>query len=85
MRGTLLGLRQSGGAFVYRVCQFHHGDVLPGLDKFLGAFRAGTDPWQQLNVLLGPSDALEGQTPLEALRGGDVASAVEVAESAFDE
>lgn len=84
-RGTLLGLRRSGGAFVYPVCQFHHGDVLPGLDKFLHAFPAGTDPWQKLNVLLGPSDTLDGQTPLEALRGGDVTRAAEVAESAFDE
>lgn len=84
-RGTLLGLRRSGGTFVYPVCQFHNGEVLPGLDKFLAVFPAGTDPWQMLNVLLGPSDALDGESPLDALRTGDVSGAVGVAESAFDE
>ncbi len=28
---TLLGLRMSGGAYVYPVCQFARGKVLPGL------------------------------------------------------
>lgn len=84
-RGTLIGLRRSGGAFVYPVCQFENGDVLPGLDQFLAAFPPQTDPWQALNVLVGPSEALDGRTPLDALRGRDVAGAVEVAEAAFDE
>lgn len=84
-RRTLLGLRRSGGAFVYPVCQFHGGDVLPGLDRFLDAFPRDTDPWQMLNVLVGPSEALNGQTPLETLRRGDVAGALEVAEAAFEE
>jgi len=84
-RGTLLGLRKSGGAYVYPVCQFHHGEVLPGLEKFLAAFPQDTDPWQKLNVLLGASDALEGKRPLDALRGGHVEDAVEVAASAFEE
>jgi len=83
-RGTLLGLRTSGGAYVYPVCQFHRGEVLPGLDKFLAAFPADTDPWLKLNALLGPSDALGGKRPLDALREGDTAGAVEVAASAVE-
>jgi hypothetical protein len=83
-RGTLLGLRTGGGGYVYPVCQFHRGEVLPGLDRFLAAFPARTDPWQQLNVLLGPTDALGGVRPLDALRNGAVDDAVEAAVSACE-
>jgi hypothetical protein len=83
-RGTLLGLRTTGGAYVYPVCQFHRGEVLPGLDRFLAAFPADTDPWLKLNVLLGPSDELGGKRPLDALRDGETSGAVAVATSAYE-
>jgi hypothetical protein len=84
-RGTVLALRASGGMFVYPVCQFQDGQLLAGIDRFLAAFPEGTSPWSILNVLVGPSDALDGRTPLEALRAGDIDQATEVAEAAFDE
>ncbi|MEO6778862.1 MAG: hypothetical protein ABI194_05350 [Gemmatimonadaceae bacterium] len=84
-RRTLLGLQLSSGSYVYPVCQFGTGEVLPGLDQFLAAFPRHTDAWLVLNVLLGSSDALGDQTPLSALRLGKVNDAVEVAEAAFDE
>lgn len=54
------------------------GQMLSGLRTFLEAFTL-PDPWMKLVVLLEPSPRLEGRTPLEALRQGDVDGAVAVA------
>lgn len=73
--GKLLALQSGQGGYVYPVCQFADGEVLPGLDQFLAAFSAG-GPWVRLSVLLAPADEIGGISPLDALRRGDIQAAV---------
>ena len=76
-RGQLLALPHGQRAHVFPVCQFDRHGPINGLADALAAtpFR---DPWGQLEVLLARSPDLDGQSPIEALRAGRVAEAVEV-------
>jgi hypothetical protein len=54
--------------------------ILPGLRQCLNAFTL-PDPWMKLAVLLAPSERLNGLSPLQVLRDGDIAAAVKVAQA----
>jgi hypothetical protein len=82
-RRTLLAVRTDTGKFLYPACQFGNGGPLPGLDLALAAFTV-EGAWTRLGVLLSPAPALDGATPLDALRRGDVAGAVEAVSSYGD-
>jgi hypothetical protein len=75
-RGTLLAVRQANGEFLYPACQFTDEGSLPGLGRVLAAFQVEGE-WTRLSVLLSPAPSLDGEAPLDALRRGDVAGAVE--------
>jgi hypothetical protein len=75
-RGSLLGLPQGDAEILYPACQFtRDGQVLSGLGEVLSAFRVES-PWTRLAVLMAPSAATGGGTPLDALAAGDRSSAV---------
>lgn len=67
---VLLGLRR-GGDWRYPRCQFDEEahEVLEGLPKVVQAL-ADAGPWVALDFLLAPDDALDGRSPIEALRTG---------------
>ena len=66
---TLLAVRD-GSDWRYPACQFHEGEILPGItDVVLGFATAG--PWAALDFLLASDTVLEGRTPLQVLQGGD--------------
>lgn len=76
-RLDLLGVPQKG-RYMYPLCQFHEGAILPHLPEVLRAFQ-GASPWTMLSVLLAPTDALAGATPINALRAGRYAHVIGVA------
>ena len=76
-QGQLLALPHGQRAHVFPACQFGRRGPLEGLQKVLAATRF-RDPWGQLEVLLAPSPELDGQSPIEALRGGKVTEAIAV-------
>jgi hypothetical protein len=59
-----------GEGWTYPASQFRDGAALPGLARLLQA-HAGKDPWVILDILLAPDPALNGRTPIQALRDGD--------------
>ena len=65
---TLLAIR-SGSDWRYPACQFDQGEVISGMSDVIAGFSAAS-PWIVLDFLLAPDTALNGQTPLDALRGG---------------
>lgn len=75
-RGTLLAVRQANGEFLYPACQFGEDGPLLGLGQVLAAFRV-EGAWTRLSVLLAPAPSLQDESPLDALRRGDVAGAVD--------
>ena len=64
----LLAFRRSGD-WRYPRCQFDEEahEVLEGISRIVHAF-AGSGPWVTLDFLLTPDDAMDGQSPIEALR-----------------
>lgn len=78
-RGTLLAV-QMHGEYFYPLCQFDGDEVIEGLPSVLRAFTVKNE-WTQLSVLLAEHDALDGRTVLQALEAGNVAAAVDVANS----
>lgn len=67
-RLDLLGVPQEGRS-IYPLCQFDEGAILPHLPEVLRAFQ-GASPWTMLSVLLAPTDALSGATPINEIRAG---------------
>lgn len=65
--GTLLGLQTGGNSFVFPAFQFAAPDLLPGFAETLKALPE-LDPWLKLAFFLNDNEALEGASPLEALR-----------------
>ena len=65
---TLLAIR-SGSDWHYPACQFDQGEVISGIGEVIAGL-APASPWIVLDFLLAPDTALEGQTPLAALRSG---------------
>jgi len=66
---------RANGEFLYPAFQFTEDGTLPGLARVLQAFQV-EGPWTRLSVLLSPADAVDGRTPLGALRDGDVEGAI---------
>jgi hypothetical protein len=79
----LIAIPQGQRAFGYPVCQFDAKGPLPGLDQVLVAL-GPHDGWMLLTFLLSPNGHLDGQTPADLLRRGEV-SAVSRAASMFGE
>lgn len=76
--GRLLGVDCGRHGLAFPVWQFGPEGVIPGLEEVLDALQ-GWEPWSQLAFLLSESDALGGETPLEALRQGDMAAVLRAA------
>jgi hypothetical protein len=75
-RGTLLAVPRANGEHLYPAFQFTGDGTLAGLGRVLQSFQV-EGPWTKLSVLLSPADALDGRTPLDALRDGDIEGAVQ--------
>lgn len=73
-RGTILAVVLPNGEWRYPACQFADGGLLPELGAVLSSFK-DVDSWQQLAVLLAPSDRFGGQTAFELLAAGEVDAA----------
>lgn len=73
--GQLLAVSLGRRGYLYPVWQFHEGRVLAGLDRVLAELKE-YDPWTQLMFLVSGDLRLDGATPLERLKAGDVDSVV---------
>ncbi len=67
-----------GNGFVYPAWQFEGRGMLSGFPTVLGALR-GHDPTSQLAFFVTPHHGLEGRTPLDALRAGDLEAVLRIA------
>lgn len=70
-QNKLLGLSLGKRGYRYPVWQFQNGDVLPGWEEVLAAFRE-ISPWGKLQFMLSGEIRLEGKTPLECLRAKEI-------------
>jgi len=77
-RGAVVGLLRGERKLAYPLDQFVDNRPLEGLAKVL---RLAPDPRGAWLWLRQPNDALDGGTPLEALRGGRKAAVIEAAEA----
>jgi hypothetical protein len=57
--------------YAYPAWQFVAGGLLPGLEETLAALDDALGPWMRLAFFLNDNVALDGDSPLEALRRGD--------------
>lgn len=70
--GTLLAIDTGRHGYRYPAWQFREtGGTLIGLEQVLAALRAH-DPWMQIAFFLTPNTRLQGETPLHALRSGQL-------------
>ena len=67
---AILAVRE-GSDWKYPACQFQNGEVLPGIAEVVRGLE-GQGAWAILDFLLAPDGALDGRSPLEALRQGDL-------------
>jgi hypothetical protein len=74
----LIGLLQGSRSYAYPAFQFERGETLTGLKEISEAL-SSHDPWAQLLFFAGANDRLNGRTPLEALRTGQLDAVVRVA------
>lgn len=81
LANKLIAIPRGQRAFGYPVCQFDAKGPLPGLDQMLGAL-GPHDGWMLLTFLLSPNGNLDGRTPADLLRRGEV-SAVSRAAAMF--
>jgi hypothetical protein len=77
-QGQLLGLTQGRRGYAYPAWQFENGKTISNLEKVLETLRSH-DPWMQLSFFLNSNDRLNGISPLQALRAGDVEKVVQAA------
>jgi hypothetical protein len=75
--GVLIAVR-SGGIYGYPACQFTSDGIIEGLAVILEAMPM-RDDWMRFEWLLVPDDALEGLSPLEALKEGRIDDVIDVA------
>ncbi|AZO32419.1 DNA-binding protein [Mesorhizobium sp. M1B.F.Ca.ET.045.04.1.1] len=66
---ALLAIRE-GSDWRYPTCQFDKTDVAAGIADVVRAY-ASSGPWVALDFLLAPDSALEGHSPIEALKAGN--------------
>jgi hypothetical protein len=64
----------------YPACQFDERGMVPGLEMALCSMLIRSD-WMRLEWLLTPDEALDGFSPLAALRAGKVDEVIELARS----
>jgi hypothetical protein len=76
--GKLLALQSGHGDYLYPVCQFTDDGVLGGIGRFLAACPP-SGGWTRLDLLLTPAEEIDGVSPLDALRRGNVDAAVRAA------
>lgn len=75
-RGQVLGLRE-GGDWAYPAWQVAQGQTLPGFDDVLGELTGrGHGAWDAMLFFLETDTERDGETPLQALRGGAVERAL---------
>lgn len=67
---AILAVRE-GSDWKYPACQFQDGEVLLGIAEVVRGLE-GQGAWATLDFLLAPDSALDGRSPLEALRQGDL-------------
>jgi len=71
--GSLLALPVAAHRYGYPAWQFVDTRVLPGLEEVLPALNV-RDPWTIAGWFLGENSLLDGERPLDVLRGGNVTS-----------
>jgi biotin operon repressor len=79
-QGQLIGLTQGKRGYAYPAWQFEDGRTLANLEKVLKALRSH-DPWMRLIFFVNGNDRLNGRSPLEQLRSGELEPIVQAAES----
>jgi hypothetical protein len=77
-RGKLIGLTRGKRGYAYPAWQFDDGAALLGLEKILDVLR-GHDPWMQSTFMLNRNERLDGKSPVEVLRHGEIESVQEAA------
>ena len=78
--GHLIGVSVGRRGYRYPVWQFAGDGILKGLDKVFSEL-IGHDPFMQIIFILNPNTRLDGDTPLNKLRSGDVASVIAAAKA----
>jgi hypothetical protein len=76
--GRLVGLPTGRGTYLYPSWQFDRDGALHGLRAVREALD-DADPWTLTAFMVAPNSRLDGDTPLAALRRGDVEAAVRAA------
>jgi hypothetical protein len=76
--GKLIALTLGRRGLAYPVWQFDRGGTLSGLEAVLAELHEH-DAWMQAAFMLGANVRLEGRTPLEELRRGDLNSVLRAA------
>lgn len=79
-QGQLIGLTQGKRGYAYPAWQFEGGKTIANLESVLDSLR-GHDPWMQFSFFINPNDRLEGKTPLDRLRTGELEPVLRAAES----
>jgi len=77
-QGQLLGLTQGRRGYAYPAWQFDKGRTIANLEKVLKALQSH-DPWMQLAFFLNPNDRVDGASPADALRAGEVEKVISAA------
>ncbi|NBJ13679.1 Rv2175c family DNA-binding protein [Microvirga arsenatis] len=75
--GTIIAVR-TGDDYRYPACQFTQDGMVEGLDMVLKEMPVRAD-WMRLEWLLTPDEALDGLSPLEALKKGQLEDVLDVA------
>ena len=79
-QGRIIGLTQGRRGYAYPVWQFEGRKIQGNLEKVLRRLK-DHDPWMQLTFFLNANDRLDGKSPLELLRLGEVEPVLEAAAS----
>jgi biotin operon repressor len=79
-QGQLIGLTQGKRGYAYPAWQFEGGRTVANLEKVLARLRSH-DPWMQLTFFVNANDRLNGRSPLEQLRSGELEPILQAAES----
>jgi hypothetical protein len=78
--GTLLAIGVGGHGYHYPAWQFDHYGVIGGLEPVLKAL-ARHDEWMKLAFFVNANVRLDGESPLQRLRRGDVESVLDAAQA----
>ena len=70
--GKLLAIADGQSRYVYPVWQVREGETLPGLEAVLGEL-TNMSALDKAHFMTSPDARLDGKTPLNVLRSGDIA------------